>query len=105
MLLPGIPALALSGYALWIAALWLVAAVLQRSPAWFSAFQLAVSVAVVFAENAAFPEWQWYDPYCLQAYGIGLALLGLVWIGAHMALFANPLVANSGMLRGRPWIA
>ena len=100
LLVPGVAALVLAGYALWLAVLWLLVAVMQRSPDWFGAFQIAVSAAVVFAVSAVVPEWDWYDPYCLQAYGIGLGLLGLGWIVARMASAANPRVRE---LWEAPW--
>ena len=90
LLVPGLAALVLAGYALWLAVLWLAVAVLQRSPAWFSAFKIAVSAAVLFAVGAMVPKGEFYDPYCLQAYGVGLAALGLGWIIARVGLSANP---------------
>ena len=100
LFVPGIAPLVQAGYALWLAVLWLLVAGLQRSPVWFNAFQMAVSVSVVFAANACTPQWVWFDPYCLQAYGIGLGLLGLGWIVARMVLLKNPRVRE---LWEAPW--
>ncbi len=92
LLMPGITPLVLAGYTLWLAAVWLVVAILRRSPAWFSAFQMAVSVSVVYAVTAWLPEREWFDPYSLQTYGIGLSLLALIWIAARVALSGNARV-------------
>jgi hypothetical protein len=100
LLIPDVAALVLAGYTLWLAVLWLAFAVEWRSQAWFSAFQLAISVAAVFAVSAWLPDWDWFDPYRLQAYGIGLGLLGLGWIAARMALSDNVRVRE---LWEAPW--
>jgi hypothetical protein len=92
LLLPGVSALVLAGYTLWLAAVWLVVAILRRSPGWFSAFQMAVSVSVVYAVAAWLPEREWFDPYSLQAYGSSLSLLALVWIAVRVALSGNARV-------------
>jgi hypothetical protein len=97
---PGLAALTLAGYTLWLAALWLSFAVVWRAPAWFSAFQLALSIAVVFAVSAWLPAWDAFDPYRWQVYGIGLGLLGLVWIAARMALSGHARVRE---LWEAPW--
>src|SRR5262249_6587083 len=98
--LPGIAPLVLAEYIFWLAILWLLVAWMQRSPGWFTAFQAALSVAVVFAVRAALPEHEWFDPRSLQGYGIGLGLLGLSWIAARAALSSSPRVRE---LWHAPW--
>jgi hypothetical protein len=92
LLVPGVAARLLAGYTLWLALVWLTIAILRRSPGWFSTCQMAVSGAVVFAVHAGLSEQDWFDPYSLQAYGIGLGLLGLGWIAARMMLSGNARV-------------
>jgi hypothetical protein len=100
LFVPGVAALILSGYTLWLAGLWLLVAVLRRLPDWFTAFQAALSMAVVFAVDAWLPDREWYDPRSLQAYGIGLGVLGLGWIAARMAFSSHPRVRQ---LWEAPW--
>lgn len=102
LVLPGHAPLVQTSFALWFALLWLVIAWMQRSPAWFTAFQAALSAAVVFTVRAALPGRHWAEPVCLQAYGIGLGLLGLGWIAARAALGSHPRVRE---LWEAPWVA
>jgi hypothetical protein len=77
----------------WLAGLWLVVAWQRRSPAWFSAFQLAVVGAVVLAGSAGLEEQAWfgatgravYHPRSLHVYGLCLAGLNLLWLGVRWA--------------------
>jgi hypothetical protein len=79
--------LALAGYLAWVAALWLLLAVTERSPGWFSAFQAALTGSVLLATTAWVEAQSWgmapvnlADPRTWQAFGISLAALGLVWL-------------------------
>jgi hypothetical protein len=102
LLWPGEAPLVQAGFALWLALLWLVIAWMQRGPAWFTAFQAALSAAVVFTVRTALPGQHWAEPVCLQAYGIGLGLLGLGWIAARAVLGSHPRVRQ---LWEAPWPA
>jgi hypothetical protein len=92
LFLPGVTPRVLAGYTLWLAAVWLCVAVLQRSPGWFTAFQGAVNLAVIFAVEAGLPMLAWSDPRRWQGYGFGLGLLSLGWIVARMAWMGHPRV-------------
>jgi hypothetical protein len=100
LFLPGIVPLVLAEYTFWLAALWLLIGWIQRSPGWFTAFQAALSMAVVCAVRAALPEYEWFDPRGLQGYGIGLGLLGLGWITARAGLSSSQNVRG---LWDAPW--
>jgi hypothetical protein len=87
------PPLALAGYATWLAVLWLAFACMASSPGWFTAFQAALSAATLLVAAAWVQTQPWStvpadlgDLRTLQALGIGLGLLGLVWIGLRLAL-------------------
>ncbi len=75
----------------WLAGLWLVLAWQRRSPAWFTAFQLALVATVVLAGSAWLEEQAWfekagravYDPRCLHVYGLCLAGLNLLWLAVR----------------------
>src|SRR5262249_36174824 len=96
------------GYAGWLALLWLALAWARRAPGWFTAFQAAVSGAILFAVTSWVEGQPWRtesafgmgDPRALQAYGVGLGLLALVWVGARRA--ARP-VARLWELWNPPW--
>jgi hypothetical protein len=102
-LLAGGPELSLvrAGDALWLALLWLALAWLERSPNWFTAFQAGASAAVVFAVTAWLKQQPWLaqsslylgDPRALQAFGIGLGLLALVWVALRRAARNRPRLA------------
>jgi hypothetical protein len=89
--------LARSGYTLWVGFLWLAVAWARRAPAWFTAFQAALSGAALFGVTAWLDGQDWLrtaplglvDPRGLQAYGVGLGVLGLGWVAARAALGAN----------------
>jgi hypothetical protein len=100
LFVPGVAALTLAGYTFWLAGLWLLIAGMKRPSAWFTAFQAALSMAVVFAVDAWLPDRDWFDPRSLQAYGVGLGLLGLGWIAARMAFSSHPRVRQ---LWETPW--
>ncbi len=87
--------LAFAGYATWLATFWLTVAWLERWPRVFTAFQAALSVAVIYVVTHWLEGQPWVadtyprallDPWSLHAYGIGLALLGLGWAGCRFLL-------------------
>ncbi len=81
----------------WLAAIWLAIAWTNRWPAMFAAAQAALTVATVTGTTAWIQRNPWNvnapvdltDPRVLQAYGIGLAVLTLVWLAARMLLRKN----------------
>lgn len=84
---------ALAGYTCWVALLWLAFACAERSPGWLSAFQAALSAAVLLASAAWVEQQPWgsvpvdlADLGTLYALGIGLGLLGLVWVLLRLGL-------------------
>jgi hypothetical protein len=99
-----------AGYAGWLALLWLALAWVQRAPGWFTAFQAALSGAVLFAVTAWIERQSWLgasvlglaDPRALHAYGLGLGLLGLGWVAARRALRSSDRVRE---LWQAPWPA
>jgi hypothetical protein len=72
----------------WVAAIWLGLALLTESAPLFSAFQAAVSGSVLFGITAWLQTRPWVhelpgdllDPRSLQAFGVGLAALGIGWL-------------------------
>ena len=107
----------------WLAAVWLVLAWRNRSVAWFAAHQ----VALVFATLAATTAWMKYagwivpaklppapnlleriasvshvvlEPRNLQAYGIALGLLSLVWVAVRIVDLRRGIGADR-LLQGR----
>jgi hypothetical protein len=84
----------------WLAALWLGIALVRRWPVLFTAFQAVLSLAVMFATAAwleqqdwflDLPGWidRWGDPRSLQAFGLGLGGLSLLWVGTRIGLQSN----------------
>ncbi|NQU24237.1 MAG: hypothetical protein HQ567_23390 [Candidatus Nealsonbacteria bacterium] len=77
----------------WLAAIWLAIAWRGRDPVLFAAHQVMIAAAAVVA-TCAWLEPQWWaqfdlgllHPYSLQAYGIVLGVLSLVWLAARMLL-------------------
>jgi hypothetical protein len=81
----------------WLAGLWLVMAVEGRQRILFTAFQLVLLVAVIFGVTAwletqgfsgSLNDSSW-DVRIWQSYGIGLALLSLLWMAARIGLQSN----------------
>ncbi|MBS1791964.1 MAG: hypothetical protein JST85_29930 [Acidobacteria bacterium] len=76
----------------WLAAIWLALAVANWWRELFTAFQalLAVGivcgVAAIFDAHALPSHLSWSDPHRLQAQGIALILLSLVWIAARLTV-------------------
>ncbi|HEV8058422.1 MAG TPA: hypothetical protein VGP68_01030, partial [Gemmataceae bacterium] len=81
----------LACYTAWISAIWLGVAILMESALLFAAFQAALSSSVLLAVTSWLQTRPWVerlpddllDPRSLQAYGIGLAGLGLVWLSTR----------------------
>ncbi len=104
-----------AGYAAWIAMLWLATAWAGRSPAWFTAFQAALTGAVLLGATAWLQGRGWVrasplglaDPRALQGYGVALTALGLAWVAARFASSPHHPVprAACGGPGGRRWIA
>ncbi len=80
-----------AGYAAGLAALGFAAAWVWREPGSFSAAQAALAAAAVLAGLAWVERQDWWaaadrlDPRALRAFGVALALLGLVWVVARRA--------------------
>jgi hypothetical protein len=94
----------------WLAAVWLVIACTERWPGLFTAFQAALSVAVLYAVTAwlqgqgvvqRYPA-DLFTPRSLQAYGVGLAGLGLLWVLARIAARSH---AGAAVLLEPEWPA
>ncbi|MGH9881096.1 MAG: hypothetical protein ACRD6N_06630, partial [Pyrinomonadaceae bacterium] len=72
----------------WLAGIWLVLLWLNRNRALFTAFQIALTCALVLAIKAALQQYDWYaylphaflHPWGLQIQGTALVLLSLGWI-------------------------
>jgi hypothetical protein len=89
------PMVLLAGCAGWLATLWLLVAWSGRLPALFTAYQVAMTLAFGYAITAWLQFQGWVignypegltDPRSLQCYGIGLGLLGLVWLVVRFGL-------------------
>jgi hypothetical protein len=85
---------------LWLAAIWLVIAWLERSPVLFAAFQLALASSVVFGIARLFrhesPHSFVGDLRTMQAQSVALAMLSLAWIAARLALRRFGVAAGVG---------
>lgn len=93
-----------AGYAAGLAALGFVAAWVWREPGSFSPAQAALAAAAVLGGLVCVERQDWWadadlrDPRALRAFGVALALLGLVWVAARR------LAARSERLRAL-WLA
>ncbi|MBV9126307.1 MAG: hypothetical protein JO112_23400, partial [Planctomycetes bacterium] len=93
---------AIAGCLFWLSALWLWLSWRNRRPGLFAAFQAVLCLAVLFAVTAGLEHqaWYWYwgesvtdrliEPWTLQAYGIGLGVLSLLWVAARLGLRSSP---------------
>lgn len=78
----------------WIAAIWLIAAWYGASPGVFATFQAILNLAAIVALLWGIADRPWFAtsrvpliaPHTLQAYGITLAGLSLLWAGLRVAL-------------------
>ncbi|MBN2578149.1 MAG: hypothetical protein JXB10_04085 [Pirellulales bacterium] len=83
----------LAGCLAWAGLCWLALAWLHRRRRWFAAHHAVTILAVLCAVTAWLqygnPAFRWTDcltePENLAAYGLGLAALGLVWLGVRLA--------------------
>jgi hypothetical protein len=120
---PGVMAIHLA----WVAAVWIALAVLNRSPAIFTASQIALVLAILFGVAAAVQSREWYaaarypwlDPWFLETVGIALAayclMIGVArWIvaraearrGAHIIESLSPQwIDGAKHLLETPWPA
>lgn len=77
----------------WLAALWLTLAVAEGSAVWFLTAQTALTFAVAFAVVGRLATREWFaqsphpllDPWALQAIGVAVALLTIVWSAIRWA--------------------
>src|SRR5205823_9625381 len=83
---------ALAGDAVWLSGLWLAVAVMERRPGWFTAFQAAVTAAVVFAVAASLGPADFVDPDGLRRFILGLSVLSLAWMAMRLAVRDSALV-------------
>jgi hypothetical protein len=91
--------LAIAQCLFWLAALWLVLSVANRSPALFSAFQAVLAAAVGFSATHWLNLQSWVaeqahglaDPRSLQTYGIALGALSLFWAIVRIIARGNAL--------------
>jgi hypothetical protein len=96
------PMLPLAGCTFWLGAVWLVTAWTRRSVGLMTASQMVLTLATVLATTAWLERFPWntarpvdlMDPRCLQAYGIGLALLSLVWVAMRIATRASAVARH-----------
>lgn len=85
-----------------LAAIWLVLAVVRRSPWWMALHQLALAAAVGFgayAWHVRLPADHWATVHLQHTHLVGaaLALLALAWVALRMAVGAQSLLR--GLLR------
>ncbi len=86
----------------WLAILWLVLAIVERSAGWFTGFQAGLGAASLFAVTAWLKRCDWMnastlgllDPAALHAYLAGLGLLVLAWTGVRKAAQRRPGLAE-----------
>jgi hypothetical protein len=88
----------LAAYMGWLSAIWLVIAWTARWPVLFAAFQAALTATVLLSVTAWLEGQSWVsghypeglsDPWSLQAYGVGLGALALLWLTARLILRSN----------------
>ena len=87
----------LAGCLYWLAAIWLAIGWRRRNALLFAAHQLMLTLATGVATAAWLKHQSWLaagpgdllHPYSLQAFGIALGVLSLLWIVARIALRGN----------------
>ncbi|MFZ5831834.1 MAG: hypothetical protein ACOY3P_17235 [Planctomycetota bacterium] len=86
--------LSLAGCLYWLAAIWLILAWRRESVLLFAGHQLALALATGVATAAWLKQQSWVrqlpgdylHPYSLQAFGIALGVLSLLWIAVRISL-------------------
>jgi hypothetical protein len=78
----------ISARLLWLASIWLIISWFKCSPALFSAFQISLSLCVLYGVAALFGhQYSWsflFDLKTMQGQAIALALLSLAWIALRL---------------------
>lgn len=100
----------IAGCLFWLTALWLVLAWVNRWPLLLTGAQVVLALAFGFATTHWLRAQPWSadlpaglaDPWCLQAYGSALGLLGVIWAGLRIGL-KNHETARE--LMNPPWPA
>jgi hypothetical protein len=86
-------------YASWLAGLWLAHTLIERRPRFFPVFQGVLTVAVLFGVAKWLAGQPWvvddyplglFDPRSLQAFGIALTGLSMLWGVTRLTLRARP---------------
>ena len=99
---------ALAGCLFWLAVVWLLLAWQHRNAWLLAAQQCVLTAATVVAVTAWLQTTAWVasfprdllDPRSLQAYGIGLGVLSLLWIAARIGL--GGIIARIGPIPSTP---
>ncbi|MBN1591389.1 MAG: hypothetical protein JW888_17890, partial [Pirellulales bacterium] len=89
LLAESVSAVELAGHLVWLAALATVLAAMIGRAEWLAAAQVVwviAAIATIQAWLVQRTDWSWPDLRILQAYGIALASLGVVWNLARLAL-------------------
>ena len=93
----------------WLAAIWLVLAWRSRDAGLFAAHQAALAAATLVATTAWLQQQGWIDrfqpdilvePRNLQAYGVGLAMLSILWLAVRIAV--GRVLGNADSLLHNP---
>ncbi len=102
-------------YLAWLAAIWLVLAVLDESYDLFRAFQLTLALALLAGVDWLFQtqsfyqavRFGWLHPIVLQCQGIALSMLSLSWLGIRTVLRQNwsPPISPQWRDRLAQWLA
>ncbi len=109
-----------AGHWFWLAVLWLLTGLAIEWAGVWTLFQVALSLAAVFAVVARLEVQPWFresprpwlDPWTLEAVGIALAGLNIAWAVVRIAVVrvrvdrpASALRAHVGRLCASPWLA
>src|SRR5262249_36813563 len=85
-------------YTAWLAAIWLADAWFQQRPWIFTAFQVALTIAVPYGATAWLERQPWVvadyprgltAPRSFHAYGLALGVLGLLWVATRILFRSN----------------
>ncbi len=109
-----------AGHWFWLAVLWLLTGLAIEWAGVWTLFQLAISLAAVFAVVARLEVQPWFresprpwlDPWTLEAVGIALIGLNIAWAVVRIAVVrvrvdrpASALSAHVARLCASPWLA